>query len=507
MPVPDVGRSYAGPVHGRPPRPQSGPSLPRPVRGAALGARKLVPRGRPAGIRARSTGAAVAVLAVALVLTAIALVAVLRDSEHDNAVATATTRAQDVAAQLIQDGAVTDRLSLKPAPHESAVMQVLHRGQVMAASPGIAGAPALTDLSPRAGRALSARIDHLPAGVAEDDNDVYTIVALGVGGVSDADTVVVAQSAELSESTVTKVITLLVIVCPLLVLLVGAVTYVLAGRALRPVEDIRRRTAGISGADLSARVPVPATGDEVALLAETMNEMLARLDASQRAQRAFVSDASHELRSPLATLRAEVEVAAQHPESADWEGISRDVRAETIRMQQLVDDLLTLAKADERGIVVRAEDVDLDDLAGAEVRRLRNLPGTQLDTDITPLRVSGDRAQLARAVRNLADNAARHARSRVALRLRPGPGDTAVLEVGDDGPGVPAGQRVRVFDRFVRLDEGRDRSAGGSGLGLAIVKEIITAHGGTVTVLDDAALGGACFRVTLPRERSGLGDP
>jgi signal transduction histidine kinase len=283
------------------------------------------------------------------------------------------------------------------------------------------------------------------------------------------------------------------------VLLVGAVTYVLAGRALRPVEDIRRRTATISGADLSARVPVPATGDEVALLAETMNEMLARLDASQRAQRAFVSDASHELRSPLATLRAEVEVAARHPEATDWASTAQDVRAETIRMQHLVDDLLTLAKADERGIRVRREEVDLDDLADAEVRRLRDLHGRQVRTEVTPMRVNGDRAQLARAVRNLADNAARHAVSAVTVRVGPGPAGTAVLEICDDGPGIPPEQRTRVFDRFVRLDEGRDRSVGGSGLGLAIVREIVTAHGGTVTADQDDTLGGASFRITLPQ--------
>jgi signal transduction histidine kinase len=461
--------------------------------------RNLSPRGRLAGIRARSTAAAVAVVAVALLLTAVALVAVLQNSVRDNAVTSATTRAQDVAAQLISDGAVTRELSLKPTPGESAVLQVLDRGRVVAASPGMAGRPALTTLSPAAGRAATARVDRLPAGTKRNDRDVYTIVALGVGGVRGADTVVVAQSVELGETTVAKVVTLLAVGFPLLVLLVGAVTYVLAGRALRPVEDIRRRTATISGADLSARVPVPATGDEVALLAETMNEMLARLDASQRAQRAFVSDASHELRSPLATLRAEVEVAARHPEATDWASTAQDVRAETIRMQHLVDDLLTLAKADERGIRVRREEVDLDDLADAEVRRLRDLHGRQVRTEVTPMRVNGDRAQLARAVRNLADNAARHAVSAVTVRVGPGPAGTAVLEICDDGPGIPPEQRTRVFDRFVRLDEGRDRSVGGSGLGLAIVREIVTAHGGTVTADQDDTLGGASFRITLPQ--------
>ena len=461
-------------------------------------AREAVRRGSWAGVRARSTGAAVAVVAAALLLASVALVTVLQNSVQDNAVDTATTRAQDVAAELVQDRAVTTDLSLQPAPGETVVMQVLFAGRVVAASPRIEGVAPLTTLAPHAGKALIDHVNRLPAGVRTDDDDVYTIVALGVDGVAGADTVVVAQSVELGESTVARVVALLAIACPLLVLLVGAVTYVLAGRALAPVEDIRRRTAGIGGADLSARVPVPATRDEVARLAETMNEMLARLDASQRAQRRFVSDASHELRSPLATLRAEVEVAARHPEAADWDRTAADIRAETIRMQHLVDDLLTLAKADERGVPVRTEEVDLDDLADAEVRRVRAQHGREVRAEITPVRVSGDRAQLARAVRNLADNAARHAESRIVVRVRRGALGTAILEVADDGTGIPADQRDRVFDRFVRLDEGRDRSSGGSGLGLSIVREIVGAHGDTVTVHRDATLGGALFRITLP---------
>jgi len=461
-------------------------------------ARDLVRRGSWAGVRARSTGAAVAVVAAALLLSSVALVTVLQNSVQDNAVDTATARAQGVAAELIQDRAVTPDLSLQPAPGESAVMQVLFHAKVVASSPRIEGVAPLSTLAPAAGALVIDHVRRLPAGVETDDNDEYTIVALGVDHVAGADTVVVAQSVELGESTVSKVVALLAIACPLLVLLVGAVTYVLAGRALRPVEDIRRRTAGIGSADLSARVPVPATRDEVARLAETMNEMLARLDASQRAQRRFVSDASHELRSPLATLRAEVEVAARHPETADWGQTAADIRAEAIRMQQLVDDLLTLAKADERGVPVRTEEVDLDDLADAEVHRIRTQHGRQVHAEITPVRVNGDRAQLARAVRNLADNAARHADARVAVRVRRGPAGTAILEIADDGAGIPADQRARVFDRFVRLDEGRDRSSGGSGLGLSIVREIVGAHGGTVTIHRDDALGGALFRLTLP---------
>jgi len=226
----------------------------------------------------RSTGAAVGVVAVALAISAVALVNVLQHSVRAYSVAAATTRAQDVAAQLL-DGTAAADLSLQPGPGESAVVQILDHGRVVAASSGVGGKPALSRAEPAGGHSVASQVNTLPAGI-DVDGRAHTILALGVSNVRGADTVVVAQSIGLGEDTVSEVTTLLAISCPLLVLIVGAVTYVLAGRALSPVEAIRRRTAGISSADMSARVPVPATGDEVARLAETMNEMLARLDAS-----------------------------------------------------------------------------------------------------------------------------------------------------------------------------------------------------------------------------------
>ena len=453
-----------------------------------------------AGVRARSTAAAVVVVAVALLIAAVTLVIVLQRSVRDTAIATATARAQDVAAELVVTGTVTQELNLQPGPGEASVVQVMDRGRVVAASAAIEAKPALTDVTPAAGRARAVGVGPLARGVDDSDDaqTPYAVVALGVAGVSGVDTVVVAQSAGPGRETVAEVATMLAVGCPLLVLLVGAVTYLLVGRALRPVEDIRRQTSGISGADLTARVPVPATGDEVARLAETMNEMLGRLNASQRVQRQFISDASHELRSPLATLRAAVDVASLHPQDTDWGLAAQDIRAETVRMQHLVDDLLTLAEADENGVRLHREEVDLDDVVGDAVNRLRQEHRRDVVAHLAPVRTIGDRNQLARVVRNLADNAARHARSRVAVTVRTGPDGSAVVEIADDGPGVPAAERGRVFDRFVRLDAGRDRSSGGSGLGLAIVREIVAAHGGVVTVDDDPALGGARFQVVLP---------
>jgi signal transduction histidine kinase len=217
--------------------------------------------------------------------------------------------------------------------------------------------------------------------------------------------------------------------------------------------------------------------------------MLARLQVAQAAQRRFVADASHELRSPLATIAAGLELL-----DPGGDDTVTALRAETERLGRLVDALLLLARADERGLRPCREEVDLDEVADAERRRPSG--GLVPRVDAAPVRVVGDRGQLARVLRNLVDNACRHARSTVLVTVRRR-GVEAVVEVGDDGPGVPPAHRGRVFERFVRLDDARARADGGAGLGLAIVAEVVAAHGGRVE-LGDSPLGGALFRVRLP---------
>jgi signal transduction histidine kinase len=248
---------------------------------------------------------------------------------------------------------------------------------------------------------------------------------------------------------------------------------------------------------LHRRVAEPTSGDEVARLAHTMNAMLNRLDGAAERQRQFVSDASHELRSPLATIRTKVEVADLHPEGADWEAVGHTVLTEIDRLDDLVGDLLQMARLDETGgTLATRHDVDLDEVAGAEVNRLRGLEVAVDDSGVSAARVQGDGAALGRLVRNLADNAARHASSRVGIRVGIEGGE-AVLRVDDDGPGVPVADRERVFERFTRLDESPVRGAGGGGLGLALVRAVALAHGGTVRVVD-SPLGGARFEARLP---------
>jgi signal transduction histidine kinase len=228
-----------------------------------------------------------------------------------------------------------------------------------------------------------------------------------------------------------------------------------------------------------------------------MNAMLDRLEGAADRQRQFVSDASHELKSPLTTIRTKVEVASMQPDDADWSDVSATVLGEVDRLDDMVGDLLQLARLDETGgSLATHTDVDLDELVAAEAHRLRGLGVAVDDSGLGAARVQGDRSALTRLMRNLADNAARHARTTVGLSVGNGDG-TAVVRIDDDGPGVPVADRERVFERFTRLDEGRARGAGGAGLGLALVRAVAAAHGGTVRVLD-APLGGARFEVRLP---------
>ncbi|MEP6560212.1 MAG: ATP-binding protein, partial [Nakamurella sp.] len=341
--------------------------------------------------------------------------------------------------------------------------------------------------------------EQVQVGVIDAPGEVgsYRLTAQGVSGSQGDFTVLVAAVQDPIDATVAKVAVLLAVGLPVIVLIVGAATYTLVGRSLRPVERIRAGVASISTSDLAERVPVPESRDEIAQLAETMNSMLTRLEAGHLAQQRFVGDASHELRSPLATLTAGLELGRTHPELLDRALISETMLPEAQRMQALVDDLLLLARVDEQGLPLRVTEVDLDDLLEREAARVRTMEGITLRAEIHPVRVHGDAAQLARALRNLVDNAVRHARATVLIGCSILDDTAAMVVIGDDGPGIADADRVRVFERFVRLDADRGRSTGGSGLGLAIVAEILAAHGGAVEIGDSPA-GGAQFTVILP---------
>jgi signal transduction histidine kinase len=312
-------------------------------------------------------------------------------------------------------------------------------------------------------------------------------------------TLVAQQSLASVDDTVNSVSQALLLAVPGLVILMGLAIWYVTGRALRPVEDIRLEAEEITGTTMHRRVPEPATDDEVGRLARTMNAMLARLETSAQKQRQFVSDASHELRSPLASIRTNLEVALRNEESTDWSEVARRVLAEDERMEDTVAELLELARLDEAEAPLPIDtlpDVDLDEVVADLAITPRRVPVDT--TKVSAGRVHGREDQLSRAIRNLIDNAARHASEKVAVTLTTDEHTARVeLFVDDDGAGIAPEDRSRVFERFTRLDEGRARDAGGLGLGLALVKGIVESHHGTVTI-EDAPLGGARFTVSLP---------
>jgi signal transduction histidine kinase len=224
--------------------------------------------------------------------------------------------------------------------------------------------------------------------------------------------------------------------------------------------------------------------------------MLSRIEAGHRAQKRFVADASHELRSPLATIVSGLELAEVHPELHDAEFATNTLLPEAQRMHALIEDLLLLARTDEQSLALRKEEVALDDLVEVEAARVRRAAECTVETDIRPARLTGDPAAISQVIRNLVDNAVRHADSRIIIEVSNRDG-SAILAVSDDGPGIDPADRTRAFERFVRLDADRSRSSGGAGLGLAIVAEVVAAHGGTVTI-DDRPGGGTKVVVTLP---------
>jgi signal transduction histidine kinase len=241
---------------------------------------------------------------------------------------------------------------------------------------------------------------------------------------------------------------------------------------------------------------VPDSSDEIHRLAVTLNDMLRRLEAARARQRAFVADAAHELRSPLTNMRTELEVAQRLPDSTDWPALAADVLTDVDRLSRLVDDLLLLARADDAATrpARRVAEVELGELLAEVAGRY---PTVVYQRPAVPQPVPGERDALARVVANLLDNAVRHADKTVSLSVT---ADDAyrIIAVTDDGPGVPAADREKVFHRFTRLDDARARDAGGSGLGLAIVRELVRAHDGTVTLSD--AQPGLRAEVRLPNE-------
>jgi signal transduction histidine kinase len=325
--------------------------------------------------------------------------------------------------------------------------------------------------------------------------DVQTSIVQTAAG--QAFTVVVASRLDGVQRSIDALKASLLTALPFVVALVAMVAWFVVGRALQPVEAMRRQVESITANTMHRRVPEPRTSDEISRLAHTMNAMLDRLETSVEQQRQFVADASHELRSPIATIRAELEVALRSADRADWPRVAEGVLEEESRLEALVADLLLLASVDEQDLLRDTRAVDVRAMTVAEAARSRRVAVTVLPGGAAF--VVGRADQLARVIGNLLDNAARFAHDTIDVSIATD-GRTVRVAVDDDGPGIAPADRQRVFERFTRLDQSRARDGGGAGLGLALAKGIVERHRGLIRI-DDSPLSGARVIVELPAVR------
>lgn len=438
-------------------------------------------------IRGRTTILVTLLFALTLIVSGVALLTVLRRTMLDNIDTALALRAADLGA-LTASGAAPRNITI---PDDgTSFAQIILGDDVIASSTNVRGQPAVDAL---------AYSSEITVRQTSGDDEVFRLLVTEQNSPAGPVTIAVGTTLADMERTIRVATWTLTIAGLALLTLAGAATWAVVRRALRPVDAMRAEVADITVGELDRRVSQPATDDEIRLLADTMNDMLGRIEAGTRAQRDFVSAASHELRTPIAVIRHALEVA-RASDSPDWDGIADSVLEEDLRMERLVDDLLLVARADA-GVSTndRWTELDLDDIVFEEARRV---PSTmRIDTArVSAGQVHGDSDQLRRVVRNLLDNALRHASHTVAIELDSIDGRVSVA-VDDDGPGIAPEDQRRIFERFVRLDESRNRSGGGVGLGLPIVAELVESHGGNVRVEASKRLGGARFVVTLPDAR------
>ena len=465
---------------------------------------------RRRGLRARVTLIAALGLLVALIAGDLLLFNTLRVSLTRSVDDTARSGATEVAA-LIN----ADRLP-DPVPVAAGTVSI----QVLAPSGQIINVSADADrlvplVSPAQAAALangdSAQLVH------GAPFDMPSLLRVAVVRAADGELVIAAVPYSSAADSLQVVGHALVFGTPVLFIVFTGAIWLAVGSTLRPIDRIRRGAAGVTGTGVPTDLPVPEARDEVRSLALTLNDMLSRLTSAQQRQRSLVSDTAHELRSPIASIRTQLEVALDHPAGQDWPSTARDVLADTLRLSRLTEDLLLLARLDEQadhGDMGRnGEPLDLGELAYMVVARYADSPvavavapaetdaaapvevtqgkaEAEVGADVArfgPLDpvdewpVRGNRDRLDRMLVNLIDNAIRYAKSSVTVSVRQS-GPWVELAVTDDGPGIPEPDRERAFDRFARLDDARTRcddDAGGAGLGLAIVRATAQSHAGT----------------------------
>jgi signal transduction histidine kinase len=441
-------------------------------------------------VRWRLTFLATALVAATLIVSAAGLVILDQRLLLRAVDETLVQRADNIEADVAR-GAIAAALRSEGDLEDSFVQIIDGNGLVIGATTNVASLPAVTSPLGPDFREVFGRVATPPLSEHE-----FRILARAVPSTNGINTLVVAKNLDDVTETVRVLMLSLAISIPIAVSLLAAVVWWLMGRALAPVEAIRAEVSGMHGADLHSRVPVRNNDDEISRLAATMNALLERVEQATNRQREFVADASHELRGPLTRIRSLLELSIAHPATAKPEATYRSVLSDTTKLQQLVDDLLFLARSESGR--QEMSDVDLDDLVLDQVKELRAHGRVRVDTSaVSAARVRGDANQLKRAISNLASNAERHAATTITFELREYDGQSELV-VADDGPGIPQEQRDAVFQRFTRLDDARSRDSGGAGLGLAIVHDIVARHSGTISI-GTSETGGARMILTFAR--------
>jgi signal transduction histidine kinase len=446
-------------------------------------------------VRSRATVGASLVLALAMVVGALAATNLLRRALASDAESELIDRV-DVVQSLIIAG-LLPRV-LEPTGREVGQVQVLDAaGDVVAVTPGLAGATRLDVVdAPPVGEQTKATVDGESIGGVPGQE--YRMIARTVPSRVGPLTIYAVTSLDSAHRAERYLRNSLLIGLPLLVIFAAWLISRVVARALAPVDAMRAEVDRIEAADMSGRVRASSSDDEIAKLGATLNRMLDRLEEASSRQQLFAAAASHELRSPLSTIRTELEVGLAYPDRAEWPKVAEDSLIEVARLEDLTRDLRILTRSRSMQVAA-ALSIELSALVAAEVALRRPEREVRYDTDLQPAGIYADPDAIVRVVRNLFDNAERHARSEVRVVVSADPAGVT-LSVGNDGPSIPEDERERIFEPFMRLDEARSLDIGGSGLGLAIVRSIMTALGGSIVAVEvDAKIDrGAEFRAWFP---------
>lgn len=451
------------------------------------------------GVRARTTLIATAVVGLVLAGSSVLLVGATTAALDQSIETSVTSRAVDVASQL-ELGSVPGAI----ASIRGISVQIVKDGEVVLSTRDIEGQGPLAVIDQQSTGVTSIQIPTLDDNEGEGDfqgeggdGGPYLAVRVPVTIGGDRFTVIAAESVAPARNTRRTLIPLLFLGVPAVTLLAGMTVWRLTKRAFRPVDAMAQLADSISIEDLHKRIPEPVSNDEVKRLSVVLNGMLERLETAVTRQRQFTADASHELKSPVATLLTMAEVAEANPSRFGVGELAADVAEQSRRLAALIDDLLILARSDEHRLDLEFTDFDLGELVREQLSRNATSSVAVTTAASGPVAVRADRRRFEQIIRNLLDNATRHATASVSVTTSLSNGRATVI-VRDDGEGVPKPDREKIFERFVRLDEARSRSDGGTGLGLSVVRQLVEAHGGSIVIDGDPDLGGARVTVDIP---------